>query len=279
MVTRARKRAQSMCAPPAKRAKHEDEAVDAHCGCAAFVNGVCVAITNGECCAEFALRKCAAVKAESADNKSTLSKMDHGGQLFIKSLTGKTVVVRVLSFATDRVADIMARIYDQENIHPDQQRLIFNGSQLDRGMLLSDCKIEKACSLHLVLRLRGGMLHETSGRENFQHLVSTPGQYKIFVTLYSTLQEHGRSSVPLDSPKMLMLSMSGDHVYISSMLSPVSAKLGIPADQLEFMYDGRILSRTKTFHSYNIPSSSLLFAVARTHVGSNGQLDLAAWLK
>ena len=81
------------------------------------------------------------------------SPADGAYQIFVKTLTGKTILLWVT--ASESVFSVKTKVAAKEGLPPEAQRLIYGGRQLEDDKSLSDFSVGQEATLHLALRIGG----------------------------------------------------------------------------------------------------------------------------
>jgi len=76
-------------------------------------------------------------------------------QIFVKTLTGKTITLDVA--LSDTIADVKAKIQDKEGISSDEFELVYSCKTLEDRRTVADYDIQKESTLHLTMDLKGGV--------------------------------------------------------------------------------------------------------------------------
>lgn len=77
--------------------------------------------------------------------------------VFVVLPEGRKIIINME--ADETIMSLKVKIYDREGTRPDEQRLLFHGTELtvaDHDKRLIDCDIRSGSTIHLVLRLPGG---------------------------------------------------------------------------------------------------------------------------
>ena len=134
-----------------------------------------------------------------------------GEQLFVKTLTGKTITLEVES--VESIESIKAKIQEKEGIPPVQQALFFNARLLLEGKTLSDYNIPRESLVYLALKTIGSIsINETLGAYEINS-VANLNDLAVYVNGMGTYSTGGDNETTAHNCEGLGFKISADIAY------------------------------------------------------------------
>ncbi|CAF1476989.1 unnamed protein product [Adineta steineri] len=99
-----------------------------------------------------------AIVRERSQLKLEMLRSGIGFQIFVKTLTGKTITIVVKK--DDSIYDLKCKVYERLGVEVDAQRFIYRGKGLTDEKLLHEYNIQANATIDLVVRVRGGCLFQ-----------------------------------------------------------------------------------------------------------------------
>ncbi len=149
--------------------------------------------------------------------------------IYVKFLTSLTVTSTLNIDPCNTVVQVKHMILEKQGVPPALQQFIFTGIQLENGRKLSDYKIKHEDTLHLVLRLRGGM--------------------QIFVRKW-----------PINSFKNQDITLEVEASdTIKEVKTKIQARNGVPSHDQRLAFAGKQLEDGRTLSDYNIEKENIIY--------------------
>jgi len=126
-------------------------------------------------------------------------------RIFIKTMTTKVYTINI--DPQQSVHALKNEIAKETNIPVDQIRLVYKGRQMEDERCLVEYGVTTDSEVYMILRLRGGMLHSSSGRAGFAGFAMGSA---MFCTLSSDMQEFVENMIETFRSRRMDCSCSVD---------------------------------------------------------------------